>query len=359
MMPDYINTDWLDFNIKIEHDSQLSVVHDVLQSTYSSRFVTSGKGFRGGYTDSASFLGGKAIVAWSPLKPKAGVFCSFPSSSLNYYAMYSKDPNYLLSPFYPVFMVYQMAMELKSFFDKPSIFDCVKVKRWDIAYDDNRGLVQLPKVESYTLARSFVSKFTEGRSTKGTFCPPGKRLGHTIYFGSSGPDTDTLIRIYDKSAEQQLSEDVIWNRVELQMRGDMSNTVSQYFLNQYLSGSDCWDDMCGFLKYKLDFKVMSSQDTNMTRRYSANWWSEFLESGQKLSVKLNRPDNSLDDKEKWLSKQVAPTIATISAAKRMIYGTDIEFLSGLITSGTARMGDEHYSMISDYIQFKKEGFDNG
>ena len=131
-----------------------------------------------------------------------------------------------------------------------------KVTRIDIAYDDRpqvgqAGLLDFVTILEAIRADEFVSRPRQVRLME--FLKGGK--GTTIYFGSG--QSDTLLRIYDKAAEQQLDNEH-WIRVEIQLRRERAHALFLLLANEY-----CVEDfdIGAVLLAVLDFKTPTDDTT--------------------------------------------------------------------------------------------------
>ena len=81
--------------------------------------------------------------------------------------------------------------------------------RLDVAFDDFTGILDINEIIRDTFDGNFISKSSYHRITVSSD-------GNSCQFGKS----DVVIRIYDKAAEQKLTDGTHWVRVEIQLRDD-------------------------------------------------------------------------------------------------------------------------------------------
>ncbi len=74
-----------------------------------------------------------------------------------------------------------------------------KFSRLDVAIDDMTGCLSMPKILTCLNSGLIVSRYKTGRIISGRKLNDAAELGSTLYLGS--PSSDTMIRIYDKTAE--------------------------------------------------------------------------------------------------------------------------------------------------------------
>lgn len=87
----------------------------------------------------------------------------------------------------------------------------LNITRLDVAYDDHTGTLDIDRLIQDTRNQEYVSKSDYWEITESS-------KGQTLQFGS--PQSDTLIRIYDKARERHCPEGEHWIRCELQLRRD-------------------------------------------------------------------------------------------------------------------------------------------
>ena len=125
------------------------------------------------------------------------------------------------------------------------------ISRVDIAYDDHTGLLDIDQMRSDVDSGYFVCRSKQWQVHYGT-------EGITLYFGSE--KSDIMLRIYDKAAEQGLT-DVHWIRVELQLRRDRAkHFIINVFDNNYSIGNVFSGVLIGYLAFK-----QPTSDTNKSR----------------------------------------------------------------------------------------------
>lgn len=116
---------------------------------------------------------------------------------------------------------------------------------------------------------------------------PGKK-GATVYIGSR--ESDRMLRIYDKGAEQGVDTD--WLRVEGEYKGKLAKVVAEQFL---ANPGTVVEDM----RNKLDLPL-----------YALDIFLERLASGE--HAKIKSPVKAKSDRERWLYEQVLPALRTLA-----------------------------------------------
>lgn len=198
--------------------------------------------------------------------------------------------------------------------------DDVHFSRIDVALDDLRGVLSLPKIRRCMERGLVVSRWRQATSLKNCkLTGTGSEVkGRSVVFGS--PQSEGRVHIYDKALEQGLSGP--WVRVELQCRGERA----QALVRAISEGGE--QVVPGVLRSYLSFKRPGRQQQR-DRWPVQPWWEEFLGDCAKMRLSTD-PGNGKCDDFKWLWRTAAPALARLEAT----YG--IEAVYALIEHGRAR-----------------------
>lgn len=149
--------------------------------------------------------------------------------------------------------------------------DLYHVTRLDVAFDDHTGLLDMDQVYRDTDEQLFVSKF---RKTVIEKAFTDGRPGITIYHGRKS--SEVMFRIYDKAAERNLSEQVHWVRVEMQLRGDRALS----FIQQPESiGEKFRGVLVNYVRY-----VEESSDSNKWRWPIKEYWDKLIDGISRIRL---------------------------------------------------------------------------
>ena len=143
----------------------------------------------------------------------------------------------------------------------------LNISRLDIAYDDHTGILPLFKIVQDTMFNNFISKSTFW----GTHITSD---GTTVDFGKRG--SQVMIRIYDKAAERHCEPGTHWIRCEIQLRDDRAAQFTKIPL-------PIGEAFAGVLMNYLRF-VEPSDDTNKSRWPMRDYWRDFVEDAQRISL---------------------------------------------------------------------------
>lgn len=166
------------------------------------------------------------------------------------------------------------------------------VNRLDVAIDTDR--VHIDEIHQSIVAKEIVTK-AHRKTYVGDFDDPGE----TIYIGS--PDSMRRVRIYDKAAEQGISDGTVWTRCEVQLRKDHAAQAAAFILQ----GGEAVEVVAS----SIDFRSVTG-DSNVTRRPQVAWWSAWLGYASGLvSFALEKTSATVESMRAWIRKQVVPALA--------------------------------------------------
>jgi len=144
----------------------------------------------------------------------------------------------------------------------------MNITRLDIAYDDHEGLFDIQKLYNDTEAGNYISRTRNYEVRKGN-------KGQTISHGSK--KSSVYIRIYDKAKERGHTDNRHWIRLEIQLRDE--NALS-FIKNDIEIGSKFRGVVYSYLRYV----TPNQADTNKRRWSDADYWQEFVQSSEKISI---------------------------------------------------------------------------
>lgn len=174
--------------------------------------------------------------------------------------------------------------------------------------------------------------------------------GRTLQFGSKSSDIE--ITFYDKLNEREnagyeLSEDIeSWFRCELRFRHDNALDI----FDKILDDSFCSDYVLGILYNYIDFKDFSL-DSNKSRRLTAQFWLDFVNSSKKVRLSSRSSETSICKKKLWLCNSVSKTELLVYLADLKTINNlevDISFILTFISIGVDNLKKEDIKMINDY-----------
>ena len=136
----------------------------------------------------------------------------------------------------------------------------MNITRLDVAYDDHSGVLDMDEIIQDTRKKEYVSKSDYWEIVESS-------KGQTVQFGS--PQSDTLIRIYDKARERNCPAGEHWIRCELQLRRDRAIAFANL-------GLSIGQSFCGVVINYLRFVDPDGFDSNKWRWPLKQYWGEFL-----------------------------------------------------------------------------------
>jgi phage replication initiation protein len=222
----------------------------------------------------------------------------------------------------------------------------VNITRWDIACDEKSGVLNMKEMtgllmngqlRSHCKRRHIHIEF-DGNDTAGS----------TLYIGSK--KSDCFIRIYDKAKEAYDKKkepelyNTPWIRVELVLK-------KQYASNASLA-SETHDKFFELVAQMINghMSFINLDDSNISRCSVVSWWTEFLESIEKIKIwSKGEIRRTFDKCLNWVADKYAPILA-------MLYdGLGAPgFRSILIKRGRDRLSEKHKTMMGEYQNQRKQ-----
>lgn len=191
----------------------------------------------------------------------------------------------------------------------------MKITRLDVAYDDTDGLLNINQLCADTENQEYVSKFNAWKVTRGS-------EGNSLVLGS--PQSEVLLRIYDKAMERGFTDGRHWIRVEIQLRRSRALSFVKY-------GTDIGAKFSGVIRNYVRYVQPDDTDSNKWRWPEKEYWSRFLGDAEKISI-YEKPgtEYNLSNLENYVIKQAGNAIDAFID----ILGED-EFRNQLKKRGTA------------------------
>jgi DNA relaxase NicK len=143
----------------------------------------------------------------------------------------------------------------------------------------------------------------------------GTPNGETLYVGS--PQSQTLLRIYDKRAELQAKARDDWEsygiRWELQLKQERAQVCGQVL--SHIEEADWLEFMIGVLRSYVDFRGTSRAEPDEDRYRSPllGWWEDLTDGFRKGRLVVEKDQQSLPKVKRWVKHSVAPMLAVICA----------------------------------------------
>ncbi|MGH0968087.1 replication initiation factor domain-containing protein [Bacillus cereus] len=224
--------------------------------------------------------------------------------------------------------------------------------RIDVAVDDFKGFFTIKGMVRKIKKQELVSKFKRARNVEDIEIDTGNVRGATIYFGSN--KSDIQVRTYDKLRERMdknynVPTDItFWNRTEIQTRNKKAQALAVTLANEEDGEITIGKTVCGILRHYLRFTVKGN-DSNRRRWKTAPFWDKFLNGVDELPLTTIIETPTIEDKEEWLRKQAAPSLAIVYEA----YDGNMDQIEKLVKEGIPRLKTKDYDMIKRFKEQKK------
>lgn len=110
------------------------------------------------------------------------------------------------------------------------------------------------------------------------------------------------------------------------------------------------DLVAGVLRNYINFLEPDETDTNKSRWPVAQWWTDFLDEVEKLSLTIKKEAKTIEDVKNWLERQVSTSLALMHKYHKDSY----DFVGELIDKGRQRLKPRHFAMLkSSNWQFER------
>ena len=216
--------------------------------------------------------------------------------------------------------------------------------RLDLAIDDH-GAKYFTTGDLYSIldAGMFSMLFKSFRLEKGR-ASNGKTIGETIYIGTR--QSACFLRVYDKKLEQnnklkELGKPLLteeWTRWELELKDDRAINAGLLLEKGDVLGSV----VVGILMHYIRLIVLDND--RRTRCSTLPLWDKFLSCVHELTIASPFVPKTIEDKESWIIRQVAPSMAAVVLA----HSGDMEFIYRALSDGMDRMSPTTRKMVEAY-----------
>ena len=215
--------------------------------------------------------------------------------------------------------------------------------RLDCALDDRKSCVPLLTIRQAIEAGHCVTRADRIQHISSGSIHKGTPSGETIYIGS--PQSQTLLRIYDKRLESQAKQRENWQdygiRWELELKKDRAQVCGQVLSN--LEEADWLEFMVGVLRSYIDFRATTPDEEEV--RYRApllDWWLLLTDGFRKGRLVVEKDAQTLPKVKRWVSQSVAPMLAVICAERP----EGQAWLEKEIIAGARRWKGRHHRLLN-------------
>jgi phage replication initiation protein len=215
--------------------------------------------------------------------------------------------------------------------------------RIDCALDDRTVTVTMDTIRRAVVVGQCVTRAkTMRRFSSSPTHGPNVVTGETIYFGS--PQSETLLRIYDKRLELKTKEQEHWQdygvRWELEFKKERAQLCGRALA--YFDEALWREFVISLLRAYVDFR-QTDRDADDEDRYRAplvEWYSRLTEGFQKGRLVAEKREQTLRQVKSWVSGSLTPMLAVVCA----IPGGE-EWLQREIVEGKLRWKERHRNLL--------------
>lgn len=226
------------------------------------------------------------------------------------------------------------------------------VNRIDVAIDDySNSYYTIPKIKRYVERGLVRSKFKADYEIRRLNLEDGSIIGEQVQFGSRASQLE--ITFYNKLLERSYNQFIVdnnitsWVRCELRFR----STRAYELLTRINNGEELNVLAKGVLSNYINFLVKSPTDSNKSRWGVVDWWNQFLEGFDKISLTKRNPENDIVKKKQWLYDQVSKTDLSVFAAELDNFELDSQssdYLKNFLLKGFNNLCDKDIEKINSY-----------
>ena len=215
--------------------------------------------------------------------------------------------------------------------------------RLDCALDDRNSCVPLSTIRQAIEVGQCVTRADRMQRISSSSIHKATPSGETIYLGS--PQSQTLLRIYDKRLESQAKQRENWHdygiRWELELKKDRAQVCGQVL--SYLEETDWLEFMVGVLRGYVDFRdtTRDEEDEFRYRTPLLDWWLQLTVGFKKGRLVVEKEAPTLPKVKRWVSRSVAPMLAVICAADP----GGQAWLGHVIIAGKRRWNGKHRGLL--------------
>jgi DNA relaxase NicK len=223
--------------------------------------------------------------------------------------------------------------------------------RIDCALDDVNSTVPLTTIKQAIEVGQCVTRADRLQVIASSSIHKGTPQGETLYVGS--PQSQTLLRIYNKRAELQTKRRENWEsygiRWELQLKQDRAQVCGQVL--SHIEETDWLEFIVGVLRSYVDFRDTSREepDEDRYRCPLLGWWKELIDGFQKGRLVIEKDTQSILKVKRWVKHSVAPMLAVICAH----HPDGQAWLEKQIVSSVGRWKTKHRALVNSRSIGKK------
>ena len=229
--------------------------------------------------------------------------------------------------------------------------------RLDCALDDRASTVPLNTIKQAIETGQCVTRADRMQIIASSSIHKGTPQGETLYLGS--PQSQTLLRIYDKRAELRSKGREDWDsygiRWEIQLKQDRAQVCGQVL--SYIEETEWLEFTIGVLRSYVDFRDTSREEPDEDRYRSSllGWWKDLTDGFRKGRLVIEKDTQSIPKVKRWVRQSLAPMLAVICAHDP----NGQAWLEKQIIAGVGRWKAKHRALASSGSPRKEKGSSAG
>jgi hypothetical protein len=218
-----------------------------------------------------------------------------------------------------------------------------RTTRFDVALDDYAKRISYQMLEEAVRSRNYTGFRKQPKRTN-SYDKNGNIIGWTFSFGNRL--SDRVFRFYDKATESDGEIDSV--RMEAEFHDELAQKVVAEWIEIEPESFDEFSPMylANVVVGCITF-VQRTKDKNVSRMPILDWWQDILdEVGEGIRHTVKAVKTTLEQKKKWITRQVSTQLAMFSQIMGMkeFFG----YLKSELKGGQKRFTDYHLAFIDHY-----------
>lgn len=213
-----------------------------------------------------------------------------------------------------------------------------KFTRFDLANDIYDRTLNIQQIKSFADKGLCVTRVKTKIYYEETEANSQNLYGNSITFGKRGNDGRQWC-VYNKLLEQNKTSTQYsngWIRSELRLFGDSAQSGVNYLIEKQITLNDFFfQTLSDFIRFVSE----ECTDKNIRRRPITKWWSDYLQTQEKIHLKTTKEKRTMLSTETFINKQAKKSLGMIYSRDKIAYGEEkaLENLVSLAKNGESKM----------------------
>lgn len=213
--------------------------------------------------------------------------------------------------------------------------ETAKFKRIDLTLDVvNANMLSF--IKNSVIDEKYKTRYKKYTKIQQFNTKNGEKTAETYYFGSR--QSENMVRIYDKAAEQKIEADIC--RIEIELKKNSAHKVALDISNK----EDLQAIVNGILKNNLNFLEEKRKKNTARNNISEKWKTTInYDSTAIYRSATEKEETSLTSKANWLYKQISRTYA-------MCKNTNLLSEKEILEYGFSKLTDTDFMTMAEILK---------